>query len=220
MEDLAAINEINGKIKDIQKNLNEETELILAENELKEQQFKIIETQKIYNKIETAVYKQVAEIENIVSNTSTNDKDYIIKMIKIGVLGAYVKRRSNLVFIAETDKILSFDEVGLSIKESLGYLEVGGVNCAFMCNYNEDITTEDGLTLFDAYEFVIENVMEYITDLSVHLGIENEYIVLRFVIEGKKKHIINNNPYANMSITSEDNSTFVRLDLPKKVIIC
>lgn len=219
MEDLTSINEMNEKLKDVQKNLNEETELIFAENELKEQQFKIIETQKIYSKIENAVYKQVTEIEEIVSNTTTKDKDYTLRMIKVGILGAYVKRRSNLTFIAEMDKMLSFDEVGLCIKESLGYLEIGGVHCAFMCDCNCEISTEDGLSLFDAYEYVIENVMEVITDLTVHLGIENECIVLRFVIEGKKKQAINNNPYADMTITVEDDSIFVRLQLPKKVII-
>lgn len=219
MEDLTSINAINEKIKDIQKNLNEETELIWAENELKEQQFKIIETQKIYSKIETAVDKQIAEIEDIVTHIRIDDTNYTSKMMKVGVLGAYVKRRSNLTFIAWTDKILSFDEVGLCIKESLGYLEIGGIHCAFMCDCKEDLATEDGLSLFDAYEFVIENVMDNITDLTVYLGMENKNIVLRFVIEGRKNLFIDNNPYADMTIIVEENSIFVRLQLPKKVIL-
>lgn len=103
-DDLTSINEINARIKEVQKNLSEENELILAENELKEQQSKITETQKIYGKIEDAVYRQVYEIEQLVSSTSASDSDYARKMIKVGVLGAYVKRRSNLTFIAEKEK--------------------------------------------------------------------------------------------------------------------
>lgn len=216
-DDLTYINEINAKIKEIQDNLNEESELIRAENELKEKQAKIEETQKIYNNIESAVICQIAEIERILSGASADDADFAEKMKRVGVLGAYVKRRSNLTVIAEKEKSSSFAEVGLCIKESLNNLEVCGVNCAFVRSVNEGISTENALFLYDGFEYAIENIMESITDLTAYLDATNEFIIMRLVMEGKRNAAVKKNPYGNMTVTEDDGTVFVNFRLPKGV---
>lgn len=217
-DDLTHINEINEQIKEVQENLNEETELIRAENELKEQRAKIAETRRIYNEVESAVYAQKTEIEKIISNTNLTDADYAQKMQRVGVLGAYVKRRGNLAVIAGKEKKVSLTEVGLSIKESLGYLALGGVHCAFSQEGHEDIATAPALTVYDAYEFALENIMETITDLTAHLGVSESSVTLRLTMEGKRA-VAKAIPYAGMTVSEEEGTVFVRLQLPKGVTV-
>lgn len=215
-DDLTHINEINAQIREIQENLSEEIELIRAENELKEQQTKIAETRRLYREVELAVYPQAAAIQRLVRGTHVTDADFRQTMCRVGVLGAYVKRRSNLTMMAEKEKKATLSEVGLSIKESLVYLTLGGVHCAFQPNCDADISSVCALAVYDAFEYAIERVMAELTDLSVYLGITDGRVILRLAMEGRRAPAAGIPP-APVTVTEEDGTVFLQLRLPKGV---
>ncbi len=212
-DDLTHINEINAEIREVLDNLSEETDLIRAENELKEQRTKIAETRKLYNEVEIAVYPQMVGIEKIVRTTNVKDADFERKMHTVGILGAYVKRRSNLTVMAEKEKKVRLAEVGLSIKESLTYLTLSGVHCAFAQTGDEDVSIAQALAVYDAFEFAIERVMTTLTDLTAYLGISDGVIGLRLAMEGTRSTRVK--PPANMTVTDEDGTVFVDLRVEK-----
>lgn len=78
------------------------------------------------------------------------------------------------------------------------------------------MSNENALSLYDAFEFVIENFMKNITDLSVYLGATDEHIVMRLVLEGERNFDIIENPYADMTAKEEDGSLFLRLRLSRE----
>lgn len=67
------------------------------------------------------------------------------------VIGAFVKRRSNLALICEGERSVSIDELTYCIRESLEYLEGCGVVCA-LTSSTGGIKT-DGTVLQTAYDF-------------------------------------------------------------------
>ena len=65
--------------------------------------------------------------------TQLNGTEYIDKMRFACVLAAYIKRRSNLVILAEKQENIDVGELSLAIKESLGFLSLTGAECTFDC---------------------------------------------------------------------------------------
>lgn len=216
-DDLTHINEINAEIREVLDNLSEETDLIRAENELKEQRTKIAEMRKLYNEVEIAVYPQMIGIEKIARTANVKNADFERKMHTLGILGAYVKRRSNLTVMAEKEKKVRLAEVGLSIKESLTYLTLSGVHCAFAQTGDDDVSITQALAVYDAFEFAIERVMMTLTDLTAYLGISDGVIELRLAMEGTRATRVK--PPANMTVTDEDGTVFVHLRMEKEAAV-
>ena len=137
IEDLSKVNEINAELSETNERLSEENYIIEAENELKEQKARITEQNKLYAKTEEVTREELKRLDILLSDMyrkpQLNGTEYIDKMRFACVLAAYVKRRSNLVMLAEKQENIDVGELSLAIKESLDYLSLDGAECTFDC---------------------------------------------------------------------------------------
>ena len=81
------------------------------------------------------------------------------------VVGAYLKRRNNLVLVSEQDGLIKEEELNLSIKEMMKNLQIAGVSCAASVQFEKDIPSDVVMQLFDFYEYVVENAFDGLTYL-------------------------------------------------------
>ena len=79
---------------------------------------------------------------------------------RIVVVGAYLKRRNNLILVNEQDGIIKEEELKLSINEMMKNLQFAGIECASSVNLDKDIATDAAMKLFDFYEYVVENAFD------------------------------------------------------------
>ena len=95
----------------------------------------------------------------------------------IVVVGAYLKRRNNLVLVNEQDGMIKAEELDLSIKEMMKNLQFAGVNCAASVQLDGEIPSNMAMQLFDFCEHVVENAFDGLTYLLARFfSRENEYI--------------------------------------------
>ncbi len=84
---------------------------------------------------------------------------------RIVVVGAYLKRRNNLILIYEQDGFIREEELNLSIKEMMKNLRMAGVDCACSMEFDRDLPTGTAGRMFDFYEYVVENAFDGLQSL-------------------------------------------------------
>jgi len=98
--------------------------------------------------------------------TETEDADEKRELLRrIVVVGAYLKRRNNLILVSEQDGFIKEEELNLSIKEMMTNLQIAGVSCAASVQFERDIPSNVVMQLFDFYEYVVENAFDGLTYL-------------------------------------------------------
>ena len=76
------------------------------------------------------------------------------------MVGAYLKRRNNLILVKEEDGIIKEEELILSIQEMVKNLQLAGIPCASSVQFDKDLPADVAMQLFDFYEYVVENAFD------------------------------------------------------------
>ncbi|MGN1444199.1 MAG: hypothetical protein ACI4XE_10165, partial [Acutalibacteraceae bacterium] len=123
-EDLTAVNAMNEQLREIGEHLSQESDLIKAENEMKEQRVRLEEQNRLYDSIAVFLKPYLDRIDSLIS-----DETHFKENLKTAmVLNCYIKRRANLILLGDAKETLSAEELYLSIKESCEYLKLCGVS--------------------------------------------------------------------------------------------
>ncbi len=176
-DDLSKINEINDALANANERLAEENYLIEAENELKEQRAQVAQQKRLYSKMEEATCGEVSCLESLLSTLKDELEDdgadserFVSGMRFACVLASYIKRRSNLVMLSERQNRIDIEELYLSMKESLDYLSLLGVECAFDFSASGEMEGKDAGVLYDFFESCIVDCGGLPDALIVHLS--------------------------------------------------
>ena len=135
------------------------------------------------NRLHDELHKQTARQIELLSSwltriNSTEDTAKKRELLRrIVVVGAYLKRRNNLVLLNEQDGMIKAEELELSIKEMMKNLQIAGVSCAASIQLSGEIPSNIVMQLFDFYEYVLENTFDGLTYLLARFFTrENDYI--------------------------------------------
>lgn len=123
------------------------------------------------NRLHDELHKQTAHqidlmndwLEKLINTDDIEEKKQLLR--RIVVVGAYLKRRYNLVLINEQDGVIKEKELKLSIQEMMKNLQLAGVICASSVQLNRDLSAEAAMKIFDFYEYVIENAFDGLDSL-------------------------------------------------------
>lgn len=216
LEDLAHINHMYQELSEIHRQLEEENELVRAENELVQRRAKVREETRLYDRIAAIVRPQLDQIEQLLS--AENVREHLRLAC---VLGAYVKRRSNLELLSETFPLLSAEELAHCIRESLEYLTVYGVACSFQCENKRWISSQVVILSYEFFQRVIEAALPALQFLLVNLTCNDAELTLRVSMESASKlpncveEQARLQPYnAVCRVTVQDDATFISLCVP------
>ena len=164
VENVAPLNRAKARLEETRALLTEENELVRAETALRKQQAEIEEKSRLYDRIASLLAPKFEKMEALL-----NQGDAALPLVC--VIGAFVKRRSNLALICEGERSVSIDELTYCIRESLEYLEGCGVVCALTASISGAKT--DGTVLQTAYDFFedcVEAALPALSALMVRLS--------------------------------------------------
>lgn len=183
--DISELNEINKKLEEVYSLLEEETQLIRLENELKEKQVSIEQRTKLYEEINARTLTQAKKIA-VLADEALKADDIRERNYKAGVicfLGAYMKRYANLMLLAENENRMNTTELGMAIAESLRYL--GNINIPgdLISDENTKILTQDAILLYELFETLVEDKLTELQAVYVKLETAAE-VVLKITLEG------------------------------------
>lgn len=141
-----------------QEELHDIGDIIQAETAQKAQWLQLSEQNRLYDKIETVTARQLARIqEYLIALKATDDVDTARRLLKhIVVLGTYIKRRSNLVFVCDKAEDIDTTELRLSLFESAESLRLSDIRCAVQIADTAKIPPASAVAIYDAFEAIIE----------------------------------------------------------------
>ena len=125
------------------------------------------------NRLHDELHKQTSLQINLLNDwliklSQTENADEKKELLRrIVIVGAYLKRRNNLVLISEQDGSIKDSELNLSIDEMMTNLRIAGVNCAASVLFDVNIPSDVAMQLFDFYEYVVEYAFDGLSSLLV-----------------------------------------------------
>ncbi len=170
-EDISPLLKVLEELQEAKENLEDSNKILEEEQALKKREAHIMEQDRLYNIIQHDTAHQICLMDTMIKQAETADNDEKRKLLqKMLVIGAYLKRRSNLVFLADKSSMLDANELVLTIGESMDNLEVLGISCGFRTELTEPVLAYQIIAMYDFFENVMERTLDRICSITVYAG--------------------------------------------------
>jgi hypothetical protein len=113
-----------------------------------------------------------ALLHKLIDTKDVNEKRELLR--RIVVVGAYLKRRNNLILVNEQFGVIKVKELELSLNEMMKNLRLAGIACACSIDLEEDIPSNVAMQFFDFYEYVVENAFDGLESLLTRFFIRDK----------------------------------------------
>ena len=177
-EDISPLIKVLADLEEAKENLQDNKDILEEEHALKEREAHIAEQERLYHIIQRDTEKQILLMDEMIGQAenagSDEERRHILK--KMLVIGAYLKRRSNLVFLSDKDSVLEAKELDLSIGESINNLETFGVTCGFISELTGTVLAMNVIAMYDFFEEIAERSLDRMSSILVHAGIKADFI--------------------------------------------
>lgn len=186
-EDISPLIKVLADLEEARENLQDNNDILEEERAVKAREAHIAEQERLYNIIQRDTQKQIRLMDEMIEQAERSDTDEkktrLLK--KMLVIGAYLKRRSNLVFLSDKGSMLDAKELELSIGESMNNLETFGVTCGFLSELTEPILSMHLIAMYDFFEEITERSLDCADSIMVHAGIKANAIEFTVDTDGR-----------------------------------
>ncbi len=179
-EDLSAINRSIRELQKTEKELKKNAELLRGEINRRSQQLKVQEQIRIYNNLSVQTSRQLEKTEQLLRQIKSVDLAQARRILsEINVIGTFIKRRSNLILISESQRIIPTEELERCFAESIENIRLHGADCAFSARGVETLCCEYAMMIYDLFEEVTETSLSSLQTLLAVLTQRGEYLHFR-----------------------------------------
>lgn len=156
VEDISAINRLNEELSEVTEELEEENEIIRQENEIRAERVSYETKNRLYNAIAKAVRLQAVKVDALLSE-GEDGKINRENMIYAAFLSAFIKRMGNLMLISDDKEMISTEELGMAIRESMDYMKLAGTTCELIENNHKELPAAFIKYGYDLFEKLMED---------------------------------------------------------------
>ena len=216
---LSAVNALNREIEDVTEQIKVRNNYLKTQNSLKEERAGVDARNRVYDRIAGIVCGQIAKIDEILNDP---EAEYADKFKKIAVYNAYIKRRSNMELLSESEKTFSVTEIVTAIAESAEYLKLNDIEVMFSSFATGKVSADVAILTYEFLEEIAEIILEETKMMSVILTNKEDVLSLRVVInhvqlpfseKWKQKEVLACG--GKISITKDDKDTIIALSFEK-----
>ena len=173
-EDISALNQIRKELELTRNELRDTGDVLAAENAQRARWLKLTEENRLYDMMEAQTARQIAMLRDLLAELQrTEDSDRAIRLLgQIIIIGTYIKRRSNLIFVGVQRGAISVQELRLCLNESSENISVYGADCKTIVKGEGQLTVEQATQIYDLFEAVVEMGLESLRALltSIEVG--------------------------------------------------
>ena len=180
-ENISDVRKTIQELQSIREQLREKNRLLQSEVKLQEEKARINEQIRLYDSIRSEIHPKLSQLETLLEQM---DVDSIEGWMKICVLGTYIKRRSNLILLGEESGQIPVRELELSLQESMENLKLCRVPGNMICQGAGYIDKENAVRLYDAAEWLLEQVWKTIQAFIITVAIQDNAGYVAFNIDG------------------------------------
>ena len=171
-EDVSELLEVLEELQDVKDSLEDNNALLRAEYTLKAREAHIAEQDRLYNIIQRETVPRIKLLAELTDACETMGDEAQRKQIlgKMAVIGAYLKRRSNLIFLADKTPLFQEKELHLTFGESMDNLELCGITCGLLSELEGPVEARQLMKMYDLFEEIVERSIDTMTTITVWIG--------------------------------------------------
>ena len=160
-EDITDITVLLQKLEENRKTISESNDVEQENYKTKVKINTVREKNRLYDRLQAQTAHQIELLDQLLTQYETEGDPEIRRSLlaKAAVIGAYIKRRGNLMFIGEKSYVTDTAELSACLEESFANLELMGVECAIDIPGKNSIYTRDAIRVYDYFEAVTEEAM-------------------------------------------------------------
>ncbi|MGN0614602.1 MAG: histidine kinase N-terminal 7TM domain-containing protein [Porcipelethomonas sp.] len=169
-EDMSSLLRVLDELREAKENLEDSNGIMEEENAVRARETHIAEQERLYNIIQRDTSRQISLMDELIGQAESagTDGERVKLLKKMLVTGAYLKRRSNLVFLSDKNSMLEAQELALALRESLDNLEMYGVTCGFRSELTEPVPAVHIMSMYDLFEEVTERSLDRMSSITVY----------------------------------------------------
>ena len=156
MEDISQLNRLNRELEETADYLSEEHAVLEETTKLEESRKRTAQQSRLYDQITKSIQEQLQEVEEILNHLPEEEETFRKVFEYAGILGAYIKRRSNLLLLAGGGEEISSGELSLSVRESLEYVKLLDIPCRSDMEDGHVLSAGLALFLYELFEEILE----------------------------------------------------------------
>lgn len=126
------------------------------------------EKNRLYDLLQRRLAPQIIRMDQLLTRYRTApeaDKRQLLG--QVAVLGAYLKRGANLMFLAQQHRYVPAAELRYALEESISSLELAGVECAMEVTQGVRLPAEAAAACYSRFESVVEGALGQLDALFV-----------------------------------------------------
>ncbi|MGN0551258.1 MAG: histidine kinase N-terminal 7TM domain-containing protein [Acutalibacteraceae bacterium] len=161
-EDITDISALLEKLEENRKTISESNYVEQENYKTKVKINTVREKNRLYDRLQAQTAHQIELLDQLLTQYEAKPDPDIRRSLlaKAAVIGAYIKRRGNLMFIGEKSDVTDTAELSACLDESFANLELMGVECAIDITDKNSIYIRDAIRVYDFFEAVTEEAMD------------------------------------------------------------
>ena len=172
-EDISALHQIRKELELTRDELRDTGDVLAAENAQRARWLKLTEENRLYDMMGAQTARQIAMLRDLLAELrKTEDPDRARHLLgQAIIIGTYVKRRSNLIFVGVQRGAISVQELRLCLNESSENISVYGADCKAIVKGEGQLTVEQATQVYDLFEAVVETELESLRALLISIEV-------------------------------------------------
>ncbi|MBQ4382917.1 MAG: hypothetical protein II795_00410 [Firmicutes bacterium] len=167
IEDESEIHRAQEDLRKANELIEQENDLIRVETEQKEREAYLQSRHHIYHEIAAELYPCQKRIAELLDQAVPGTDDFRDRIAQIGVLNAYVKRKTNMLLLASESSMINSAELVYALQESAVYLTLAGLQTTVAESEGRQYPSERIIALYDAFEILVEQLPGRTTAMMV-----------------------------------------------------
>ena len=172
-EDISALNQIRKELELTRDELRDTGDVLAAENAQHARWLRLTEENRLYDMMETQTARQIAMLRDLLAELQkTEDSGRARHLLgQVIIIGTYIKRRSNLIFVGVQRGAISVQELRLCLNESSENISIYGADCRAIIKGEGQLTVEQATQVYDLFEAVVETELESLRALLISIEV-------------------------------------------------
>lgn len=214
-DDISPMLAVLKELDDTREELQSYGSILQAENAQKARRKKLEEQERLYRAMQEKAAAPVVRLSNLAKALQgVQDADAARFLLwKMTVMGAYLKRRSNLIFLADRDGMVPVSEVALCLNESMDNLRLHVRRCASRLDFEGELRLETAAALYDFFEAAIELAMDDLSGAAANVTRKEDACVLSLMLQCGTDLTSLRAAYPDASVENEDGVWYCTLSV-------
>lgn len=205
-DDISPMLAVLKELDDTREELQSYGSILQAENAQKVRRKKLEEQERLYRAMQEKAAAPAVRLSNLAKALQgVQDADAARFLLwKMTVIGAYLKRRSNLIFLADRNGMVPVSEVALCLNESMDNLRLQVRRCASRLDFEGELRLETAAVLYDFFEAAIELALDDLSGAAANVTRREDACVLSLMLQCGTDLTPLRAAYPDASVENED----------------